>query len=101
MPGEIIEFAAGQFDFTGTLSLDGIEGITQRHIDILVRAVEPLTGVDHQFAARDRDINGNQIEFAFLVPPVRGLDNNSARGDPVVKGFQFPDLVANASLHGR
>ncbi|MCA9212724.1 MAG: right-handed parallel beta-helix repeat-containing protein [Planctomycetales bacterium] len=29
-PGEIIEFAEGKFDFTGTLSLDGIENVTIR-----------------------------------------------------------------------
>ena len=62
--------------------------------------IEARVCIGLQLPARDRQVDADRIEPAFLVAPVRCLDHHTARRDPVVKIFEFRDLFPNPGLDG-
>ena len=70
-----------------------IEGVAERHEDILVRMVEVMIAVDDDLAAGHDEIDTHAVEPPLAVVPVRLGDDDVAAGDPVRKPLQLRDMV--------
>ena len=94
-----------QFDFTAIntcvildLAAGGSERVVNRDGDILVRAPGLGLASDHDFAARNRDVESDPEQIALMVAPVLSLDGNAARDDLVEETVELPGILTDSVL---
>ena len=78
----------------------GIEGVTDRDIDVLMGLVDGLGPVDDHVLPRHADIDPHAVELALMMMAVRRLDHDGAADDAVVEAFELRRFLANALLDG-
>jgi hypothetical protein len=90
------DIAASASNMVFKLAPRSVEGIADSHIDVLMGVVRGGIAPDHHFSARNRQIDTNMIEFAFVVMCVWRFDNYSAAGDAAVKLLKSSGSLADA-----
>ena len=77
-----------------------VEGVADRHVDILVGVVLGPRVVDHDLLAGHADVDAHVVELALGVTPVRRLDHHAAAYDAIEKTFQLAGLLPDVGLDG-
>jgi hypothetical protein len=80
----------------------GVEGVADRHVDVLVRVALVVVPAGHgDFAVGHREIDADMVDVALSVVLVRRLDQNPAPHHRCVELFEFfgflPDLGFDGS----
>src|SRR5208337_1711237 len=83
------------------LALYGVEGIAQRHIDILVGLPFPVLTLGNELALRGRDVDVDLENLALVVMLVRRFDNDLTAYDLGAEALQMERELADSRLHCR
>src|SRR3990170_8322264 len=81
------------------LSTRRIEGIANGDINVLMRMVERARMPDEDILPRHTDVDPHVIKLAVVMMTMRGLDDNSAPHNAIVKALELSGFLANSSLH--
>src|SRR5262245_61856046 len=97
LSGRVVGFdvSACLTDVVLELTPGRIEGVADRHVDVLVRAL--LRGL----APRDTQVNADVEQFALSMLPVRRLDHHANARDPIVELLELGGLLPDVGLDGR
>jgi hypothetical protein len=82
------------------LPLQGVEGIANHYISVLMRVLIVVFTADHQFLLRYGKVNAHAKEVTLVMMFMRRFHDHPARHDPLVESFQLGGFLTNSGFQG-